>query len=167
MSESSMKSTRIDPETTAAMVLTQDTAASVAMETVPLTDPTLMAEGGGGGGGGGYGGYNNSPAPPTPGGVMSPTTPAAPGGMNPAAYTPEYIAQVQAYYNQTGSDPYAAYGGFAAYIAMYSQWAASQAAPQPGPPGSAPPPPPSENPPPPPSGPPGSGYNNVPPPPGM
>ena len=119
-----MRSTRIVLETTVAMVLTLDMVASVAMETVPPTDPILMVAAAALVEGKvasvlfpciqtnyhRYGGYSNSPAPPTPGGAMSPTTTATPGGMNPAAYTPEYIAQVQAYYNQTGSDPYAAYG---------------------------------------------------------
>lgn len=60
-------------------------------------------------GGGGYGGYN-SPAPATPG-QGSPPPQSAPG----AAATPDYAAQYAQYYQQTGqSDPYAAYGGYAA-----------------------------------------------------
>lgn len=123
-----------------------------------------------GGGGGGYGGYNNSPAP-TNQGLMSPATPSAPGAGSPTAGA-DYAAQYAAYYG-AGADPYAAYGGYAAYVQYYQQYmAAAQAAagqqqsPPPGAPGasSAPPPPPSEAPPPPPpsNGPPGAGgYNAV------
>ncbi|KAF4637339.1 hypothetical protein G7Y89_g750 [Cudoniella acicularis] len=127
---------------------------------------------GGGGGGGGYGGYNNSPAPNTPSGVMSPTTSTAPGAGSPTSGA-DYAAQYAQYYG-AGADPYAAYGGYAAYVQYYQQYMAAAAAqqqqsPPPGAPGSAPPPPPSEAPPPPPSGSaPGSGsYSAVPPPPGM
>ncbi|PSS27184.1 hypothetical protein M430DRAFT_32026 [Amorphotheca resinae ATCC 22711] len=118
----------------------------------------------------GYGGYSNSPAPNTPGSVMSPTT--APGAGSPTSAS-DYAAQYAQYYGAAGgADPYAAYGGYAAYVQYYQQYmaaaAAQQQSPPPGAPGSAPPPPPSENPPPPPSGsPPGTGYNNVPPPPGV
>ena len=119
------------------------------------------------GGGGGYAGYNNSPAPNTPGAVMSPTTSAAPGAGSPTANT-DYAAQYAQYYG--GADPYAAYGGYAAYVQYYQQYmaaAAAAAGPQQSPPlggapGSAPPPPPSEAPPPPPpSGQPGSSYSSV------
>lgn len=125
--------------------------------------------------GGGYGGYGNSPAPNTPGGIMSPTTPSAPGAGSPTAGS-DYAAQYAQYYGSAppaGGDPYAAYGGYAAYVQYYQQYMAAAAAAQqqapPGPPGSAPPPPPTETPPPPPAGaPPGTGsYSNVPPPPGM
>ncbi|ORY63998.1 uncharacterized protein BCR38DRAFT_433663 [Pseudomassariella vexata] len=116
---------------------------------------------------GGYGGYNNSSAPPAttvspaPGGAGSPTNPA------------DQYAQYAQYYG--GQDPYAAYGGYAAYMQYYQQYyAAAQAQQQgsPAPPGAStsPPPPPSEAPPPPPpSGPPpgASGYGAVPPPPGL
>lgn len=99
------------------------------------------------GGSGGYGGYNNSPAPNTPGGVMSPTTPAAPGAGSPTA-SADLAAQYAQYYG--GADPYAAYGGYQAYVQYYQQYMAAAAAAQqqapPGPPGSsdAPPPPPNE-----------------------
>ncbi|TVY73457.1 Uncharacterized protein LSUE1_G003338 [Lachnellula suecica] len=124
----------------------------------------------GGGYGGGGGGYNNSPAPHTP------TTPAAPGAGSPTAGA-DYAAQYAQYYGTgagAGQDPYAAYGGYAAYAQYYQQYMAAAAAAQqqsaaPGAPGSAPPPPPSEAPPPPPPGsaPGTGGYNAVPPPPGM
>ncbi|TVY30543.1 Uncharacterized protein LHYA1_G000623 [Lachnellula hyalina] len=123
------------------------------------------------GGGYGGGGYNNSPAPNTPSGVMSPTTPAAPGAGSPTAGA-DYAAQYAQYYG-AGADPYAAYGGYAAYAQYYQQYMAAAAAqqqqsPPPGAPSSAPPPPPSEAPPPPPGSAPGTGgYNAVPPPPGM
>jgi len=125
------------------------------------------------GGSGGYGGYSNSPAPNTPGGIMSPTTPSAPGAGSPPGGA-DYAAQYAQYYG--GQDPYAAYGGYAAYVQYYQQYmaaaaAASQQPPPPGSsaPGSAPPPPPSEAPPPPPSGsaPGTGGYSAVPPPPGL
>jgi hypothetical protein len=117
--------------------------------------------GNGGGGGGGYGGYTNSPAPNTPGAIMSPTTASAPGAGSPTAAA-DYAAQYAQYYG--GADPYAAYGGYAAYVQYYQQYMAAAAAAQqqPGAPGagSAPPPPPNEAPPPPPpSG--SGGYNAV------
>ncbi|KAH6674517.1 hypothetical protein B0J14DRAFT_540451 [Halenospora varia] len=110
--------------------------------------------------GGGYGGYSNSPAPNTPSAVISPTTPAAPGAGSPTSGA-DYAAQYAQYYG-AGVDPYAAYGGYQAYVAYYQQYmAAAQAAqtqsPPPGAPASAPPPPPSEAPPPPPGGAPGAG----------
>ncbi|KAK3946190.1 hypothetical protein QBC46DRAFT_248318 [Diplogelasinospora grovesii] len=127
--------------------------------------------------------YGNSPAP---GAVAShsPVTPAstaAPVAAAPVAA--DYAAQYAQYYG--GADPYAAYGGYAAYMQMYQQWyAAAQAgqqggamaapgqsaSPPPPPAEAAPPPPPpaSAAPPPPPGGPPGAGgYNAVPPPPGL
>ncbi|KAI9751686.1 MAG: hypothetical protein M4579_005951 [Chaenotheca gracillima] len=126
----------------------------------------------GGGYGGGYGaGQSGSPAPPPS--SMSPpqSAPGAPGGASS-----DYAAQYAQYYG-AGADPYAAYGGYANYVAMYQQWAQQQQqqAPgdasggTPGAPQSAPPPPPNDAPPPPPpaGSPPGSGYNAVPPPPGM
>ncbi|KAK3304503.1 uncharacterized protein B0T15DRAFT_243614 [Chaetomium strumarium] len=145
---------------------------------------------GGRGGGDSYHGYNrdnhhqnsghsysNSPAPGT-GPSASP-----PSSTNTPASAADYAAQYAQYY---GADPYAAYGGYQAYVQMYQQWAAAQAAQQggaavaaPGASASPPPPPPSEAappppppsaapPPPPPSGPPGaSGYSAVPPPPGL
>ncbi|KAK4166190.1 hypothetical protein QBC43DRAFT_343151 [Cladorrhinum sp. PSN259] len=124
--------------------------------------------------------YRNSPAP----GAPSAASPI------PAASTPttaaDYAAQYSQYYGSQaagGADPYAAYGGYQAYVAMYQQYyqAAALAAGQqgtaaPGAPGAAatpPPPPPSEAapppppssapPPPPPSGAPGmsGGYSSV------
>ncbi|KAK5658590.1 hypothetical protein OQA88_1983 [Cercophora sp. LCS_1] len=133
-----------------------------------------------GGGGGGYGdrshqgassyqGYNNGQGH---GSYNSPTTAAA-ASASPvtATGTPtsatDYAAQYAQYY---GSDPYAAYGGYHAYVQAYQQYyAASQqqggAAAPPGTSASPPPPPPTEAappppppsaapPPPPPSGPP-------------
>ena len=56
---------------------------------------------------GGYGGYNNS-APNS--GVLSPTTPSAPGAGSPPPGT-DYTAQYAQYYAASGgADPYAAYG---------------------------------------------------------
>ncbi|KAK4101354.1 hypothetical protein N658DRAFT_425507 [Parathielavia hyrcaniae] len=155
--------------------------------------PRTYGGGGGGGGGGGYGGrsggdsyhgynrdnhhqnnshsYSNSPAP---GASASATPPASTSTPTSAA---DYAAQYAQYY---GADPYAAYGGYAAYVQMYQQWAAAQAgqaagstAGAPGASASPPPPPPTEAvppppppstapPPPPPSGPPGvGGYSAV------
>ncbi|KAI8945122.1 hypothetical protein F4801DRAFT_594402 [Xylaria longipes] len=99
---------------------------------------------------GGHGGYSNSPAPA--GNVASPM----PGGAgSPPGATSDYAAQYAQYYG--GQDPYAAYGGYAAYMQYYQQYyAAAQAAqhgsPAPGASGSPPPPPPTEAPPPPPPG---------------
>ncbi|KXX81219.1 hypothetical protein MMYC01_201402 [Madurella mycetomatis] len=95
-------------------------------------------------------GYSNSPAP----GAASSATP--PSSTNTPASAADYAAQYAQYY---GTDPYAAYGGYQAYVQMYQQWAASQggqAAQQPGSAAAAPgasaspPPPPSEAAPPPP-----------------
>ncbi|TAQ91441.1 hypothetical protein B7494_g237 [Chlorociboria aeruginascens] len=121
----------------------------------------------------GYGGYNNSP---TPGTVLSPTAPGASSPVPGAGA--DYAAQYAQYY-AGGADPYAAYGGYQAYVQYYQQYMAAAAAQQsPGsapapPPTEAPPPPPGSSAPPPPSGappgaPPGTGsYNAVPPPPGI
>ncbi|KND94540.1 Uncharacterized protein C30D11.14c [Tolypocladium ophioglossoides CBS 100239] len=92
----------------------------------------------------------------------------------------QYYASANANANANGaaSDPYAAYGGYANYVAWYNyyyQTQVGQAAPGQAAPGqsAAPPPPPSEAaPPPPPTDaappPPGGGdYNSVPPPPGL
>ncbi|KAK3321155.1 hypothetical protein B0T19DRAFT_444934 [Cercophora scortea] len=162
--------------------------------------------GGGGGGGdrGGYGGernhdrsgsyqgYNNNASShhhhqsannssynsPNPGAAPAAAATATPptSAANPAAAT-DYAAQYAQYYGAGAVDPYAAYGGYAAYVQMYQQWYAAQQAaasgsPPPPPPSEAAPPPPppsSAAPPPPPSGaPPGTGgYNSVPPPPGL
>lgn len=98
---------------------------------------------------GGYGGQQNAP-------VMSPTDGAAPGTPSQQ----DYAAQYAQYY---GQDPYAAYGGYQNYMAMYYQYyqqqqgaAGQQSPPPPGADAAAgappPPPPPSEAPPPPPPG---------------
>jgi len=158
--------------------------------------------GGHNGGEGGYGGgghhhhrdrdhYSNSPAhhgagagAPVASPSPAPTTAPTAGAPASAAAGADYAAQYAQYYG--GADPYAAYGGYQAYYAMYQQWmAAQQAAAPPPPPGSSasPPPPPAEAapppppppssaappPPPPPGAPPGTGggYSSVPPPPGL
>ncbi|KAI6089006.1 hypothetical protein F4821DRAFT_232729 [Hypoxylon rubiginosum] len=135
-----------------------------------------------GGSYGGYGGgYNNSPAP---GGNSA--SPAPPAQGSPPGANNDYAAQYAQYYG--GQDPYAAYGGYAAYMQYYQQYYAAaqaqQGSPTPPVPGAAtspPPPPPTEAPPPPPPGgaapppppppagpPPGAGgYGAVPPPPGL
>lgn len=95
---------------------------------------------------------------------------AAPGATNPSS-TADYAAQYAQYYG-AGADPYAAYGGYAAYVQYYQQYMAAATAqqqqaldPATSP---APPPPPSEAPPPPPASAPGAGnYKAVPPPPGI
>lgn len=113
--------------------------------------------------GSGYGGYGGqqSPAPASAAIQAPPGTPGAPGAGSPA----DYSAQYAQYYG--GQDPYAAYGGYQAYVAMYQQYYQQQSqstapgAPPPGPPNDDPQPPP---PPPPPSGSPpaaNGGYNNV------
>ncbi|OCL13307.1 hypothetical protein AOQ84DRAFT_332853 [Glonium stellatum] len=127
--------------------------------------------------GGSYGGHGGQQSPGAHPSVMSPVaaapgTPGQPGG--------DYAAQYAQYY-AGGQDPYAAYGGYQNYVAMYysyyqqQQPGATQQSPPPGT-GSAPPPPPSEAPPPPPGsappppppgGAPPASYNAVPPPPGM
>lgn len=124
--------------------------------------------------------YSNSPAP----GAPSSASPV-PAATAPTAAT-DYAAQYAQYYGSqaaAGADPYAAYGGYQAYMAMYQQYyaqqlaAGGQAGAAPGAPGasaSPPPPPPTEAappppppaaapPPPPPSGPPGmsGGYSSV------
>ncbi|RWA08591.1 hypothetical protein EKO27_g6506 [Xylaria grammica] len=124
---------------------------------------------------GGHGGYNNSPGPA--GNVASPV---AGGASNSPGANNDYAAQYAQYYG--GQDPYAAYGGYAAYMQYYQQYyaaaqAAQQGSPAPGAAASPPPPPPTEAPPPPPPGgaappppPPPSGppsYGAVPPPPGL
>lgn len=126
----------------------------------------------------GYGGYGaGQSASPAPGGTQSPAAATTAGA--------DYAAQYAQYYG--GQDPYAAYGGYAAYAQMYQQYYAAAQQQQAGPPGAAPgagapgappppppseaappPPPPSSAPPPPPpsGGPPGAGgYGSVPPPP--
>ncbi|KAM7218782.1 putative kh domain containing protein [Rhypophila decipiens] len=118
---------------------------------------------------GGNSSYGNSPAPPAASSATPPT--ATP---TPVAAATDYAAQY-AQYGAGGADPYAAYGGYTAYMQMYYQWYAAQAAqqgtavaapgsstspPPPPPTEAAPPPPPPSSaapPPPPPSGPPGGG----------
>ncbi|KAH8677491.1 hypothetical protein BX600DRAFT_449971 [Xylariales sp. PMI_506] len=135
-----------------------------------------------GGGGYGGGGYNNSSAP-----AASSAAPAT-GTGSPANPSDQYAQAYAQYYG--GQDPYAAYGGYAAYMQYYQQYYAAaqaqqQGSPAPPAPGASasppPPPPPSEAPPPPPPGgaapppppppsgsPPGAGsYGAVPPPPGL
>ncbi|POR38120.1 Uncharacterized protein TPAR_01682 [Tolypocladium paradoxum] len=115
--------------------------------------------------------------------AKAPGSSSAPGA-NAAATTADwsqyaqYYANASANANGAGSDPYAAYGGYANYVAWYNyyyQAQAGQAAPGQAAPGqsAAPPPPPSEAaPPPPPSDaapppPDGGDFNSVPPPPGI
>ncbi|TDZ31132.1 Uncharacterized protein C8034_v009398 [Colletotrichum sidae] len=116
--------------------------------------------GGGGGGGGGYnsghGGHGGHGGHNSHGGhgAGQSASPAPPGGAQSPAAGADYAAQYAQYYG--GQDPYAAYGGYAAYVQMYQQYyAAAQQQQQgsPAPPGasaSPPPPPPSEAAPPPP-----------------
>lgn len=117
-------------------------------------------------------GDSNSYNPSYGGAQAAPTQAVGTAGSPPAV---DYTAQYAQYYaNQPGGDPYAAYGGYEAYMQMYYQYyqqqqAAGQHAPPSGHDGStgAPPPPPpdSSGPPPPPGD--SHGYNAVPPPPGM
>ncbi|MCJ1386485.1 hypothetical protein MMC17_009611 [Xylographa soralifera] len=107
----------------------------------------------GGGYGAGYGGTPGYGSAQSPTSQAPPGTPGAPGAASPTtAYGSE--------------DPYAAYGGYANYVAWYTYYAQQQqqAAPgaPPGPSGDAPPPPPPSG-----SPPANGGYNAVPPPPGM
>ncbi|KAI1111243.1 hypothetical protein F5Y14DRAFT_443441 [Nemania sp. NC0429] len=99
---------------------------------------------------GGHGGYNNSPAPAGNAASPVPGTAGSPSGANN-----DYSAQYAQYYGT--QDPYAAYGGYAAYMQYYQQYyaaaqAAQQGSPAPGASTSPPPPPPTEAPPPPPPG---------------
>jgi hypothetical protein len=130
--------------------------------------PQQRSHGGAGYGQGGdrsaYGAYNNAyggyggTSTPGYGSVQSPTTPgppgavSAPGAQGAGSPTTDY-----------GADPYAAYGGYANYVAWYSYYAAQQQ--QQGVPGAAVPGPPNDAPPPPPPGgsPPAAngGYNSV------
>ncbi|KAG6032633.1 hypothetical protein E4U41_007181 [Claviceps citrina] len=127
-----------------------------------------------------YGGYGSEQRPAA---TNSPAQGADSTGHNLADYQAAYAQ----YYG--GSDPYAAYGGYANYVAMYQQYyaqaqgpagaavpgqpaAPTSASPPPPPPSEAappPPPPPSAAPPPPPpsGSPPGGSYRAVPPPPGL
>lgn len=129
-----------------------------------------------------YSGYgqNSSTYSGTPA-VGTPTTPAAGSSQSPSA-AQSYQDQWAAYYAQNPqADPYAAYGGYQAYMQYYYSYYQQQGqdpnvAQQQG--QSAPPPPPADGsgaPPPPPATSgydayaqtPGTGYNAVPPPPGM
>jgi hypothetical protein len=129
---------------------------------------------------GGYGGYNNNNGhyQGSYGGAQSPTAQAPDSAT--AASAGDYAAQYAQYYG--GQDPYAAYGGYQNYLAMYYQYYQQQggasnapapatgsptAAAAPGTPtapGSVPPPPSNDAPPPPP--PPSGGAPPPPPPPG-
>lgn len=99
------------------------------------------------------------------GGQQSPTSAMSPTAASPGTSGQDYAAQYAQYYG--GQDPYAAYGGYQNYMAMYYQYyqqqqaAGGQQSPPPGADASAgaPPPPPGEGPPPPPGG------DNPPPPP--
>lgn len=103
---------------------------------------------------GGYGGQQ-SPVSATP--VQAPP-PGAPGAGSPTDYSSQYAQ----YFG--GQDPYAAYGGYQAYVNWYQQYY-QQAAQQQSAPGATAPGPPSDDPPPPPppSGSPtaNGGYNSV------
>ncbi|RKF83355.1 Protein RIK [Golovinomyces cichoracearum] len=129
---------------------------------------------------GSYGGYSgaygsSSLNSNTPGGSLAVSS--APGATTPNNAA-DYAAQYAQYYG-AGADPYAAYGGYAAYVQYYQQYMAAATAQQQqqqqltsdsAGATSAPPPPPSEAPPPPPppASTPGAGtYNAVPPPPGI
>jgi hypothetical protein len=69
--------------------------------------------GGHGGGGGGGGGGNHNYGNPSASGAGSAVSPTTPGGG--AAQANDYAAQYAQYYG--GADPYAAYGGYQAYVA--------------------------------------------------
>ncbi|CAO2658767.1 Nn.00g064900.m01.CDS01 [Neocucurbitaria sp. VM-36] len=140
---------------------------------------------GGGGGHGGYGGHGGHNGHTAQDPVMSPTA-ATP--TDPNAQAADYNTHLQwaAYYQANpAEDPYAAYGGYAAVMAQYSQGYGQQyygqqayqtQSPAPGAGGAAPPPPPPPSepargygapPPPPPAASPPGGYSAVPPPPGL
>ena len=133
------------------------------------------------GGGGGYSAYGGaqSPANPQTGAAMSPT---AASGQDYSAQWAQYMQQASA----AGQDPYAAYGGYEAFMRMYQQYYYGQQGAAQGDAGtpmgagmqtpaydqsqSAPPPPPptdDQPPPPPPPGADSNGYNAQPPPPGL
>ncbi|KAL8827285.1 MAG: hypothetical protein Q9170_007071, partial [Blastenia crenularia] len=105
------------------------------------------------------------------GGAQSPSTPATPGPPGASSSPTDYTQQYAQYYaSQPGGDPYAAYGGYANYVAYYQYYQQAAQQQQASAPGAAPPAPPGDEPPPPPPPPSGSppangGYNNVPPPP--
>ncbi|KAI1000968.1 hypothetical protein K3495_g7232 [Podosphaera aphanis] len=67
-------------------------------------------------------GYGNSASSNSARGAISP---AAPGAASPSA-TADYAAQYAQYYG-AGADPYAAYGGYAAYVQYYQQYMAAAA----------------------------------------
>ena len=136
--------------------------------------------GGGNSYGGGYGAPNGAAdIPATPVGATDPNAQAA-------DYNAQYAQWAVYYAANPAEDPYAAYGGFAAVMAQYSQggygqyygqgYTAGQTqSPAPGVGAAAPPPPPPTEPtgygapppPPPPAASPGVGYGAVPPPPGL
>lgn len=108
---------------------------------------------------------NNSYNSPYAGNAATPA-PGTAGSHTLQDYAAQY-AQYMA--NQQGGDPYAAYGGYEAYMQAYYQYYQQQQGQQGAQDGSAPPPPPPDStnngaPPPPPDS---QGYNAVPPPPGM
>jgi hypothetical protein len=131
---------------------------------------------------GGYGGYStNNNNQYQYGGAQSPAGQGADATGTPTSAS-DYAAQYAQYYGTGGQDPYAAYGGYQNYVAMYYQYYQQQqggaaSAPTSGSPatptapgsipppqaGDAPPPPPPNDsaPPPPPGGPPGSSYGSV------
>ncbi|CAI9630621.1 unnamed protein product [Alternaria burnsii] len=145
--------------------------------------------GGYGGGGGGYGsqgGHNGYGAQET---IMSPAAATPTADTNQQAFDANAAQAWIAYYQQNPeADPYAAYGGYAAYLALQQQQYAAYygqtgaqtgygqtQSPAPGAGAAAPPPPPpsepasgygSAPPPPPPAASP-SNYGAVPPPPGL
>jgi hypothetical protein len=87
---------------------------------------------GGYGAGYGYGGGYGSSQQYTPNTTSS--SYGAPAAASPVAATPagadaDYSAAWAQYYQQGGQDPYAAYGGYEAYMQQYAQWQASQQSP--------------------------------------
>ncbi|KAL1842987.1 hypothetical protein VTJ49DRAFT_3464 [Mycothermus thermophilus] len=74
-------------------------------------------------GGGSSHSYSNSPAPGANASVSPP--PAAASTTATPTSAADYAAQYAQYY---GTDPYAAYGGYQAYVQMYQQWVAAQQA---------------------------------------
>lgn len=107
-----------------------------------------------------YGTYGGAQSPATP---STAATPGPPGASSPTDYTAQYA---QYYASQPGGDPYAAWGGYANYVAYYQYYQQAQQQQQQSAPGAAPPAPPGDEPPPPPPPPSGSppatgGYNNV------
>lgn len=65
--------------------------------------------------------------------------------MSPTAGANDYAQSYAQYYAATGVDPYAAYGGYEAYMKMYYEYYAQQQAGVQQPMGDQPPPPPADN----------------------